>query len=147
MENNIKSINETIICINNNEKIFLSQDLKNQEVELSELDNIANGQIRTNTFINTYLKEYENTKFNKEKERMLFINPSIEKISKDELLIDILLFIVKISSEKQIFLLNKFSPKVLIDSEILKIKSKNSDNKKYEQFIQIPHIINFIKKL
>ena len=68
-------------------------------------------------------------------------------ISTDEVLVEILLLISNISSEKQIFLLNRFSPKFLIAKETLEKISKNCDNKKYEQFIQIPQIINLSKKL
>ena len=42
---------ETIICINNKEKTFLNQDLKNQEVEVKEFDKIAKGLSKINIFI------------------------------------------------------------------------------------------------
>ena len=119
-----------MICINNKENKFLNQDLKNQEVEAKEFDNIAKGAINTKTLINTYRKEYEKTKFNNEKEINPFIKPSKEKTSIEDTLMEILLFISKISSEKHIFLLKRFSPKFLIAKEILEKISKNCDNKK-----------------
>ena len=121
---------DTIIWINNKENRFLNQDLKNQEVEIREFDKIAKGAINTKTFIKTYLKEYEKTKFNNEKEIITLIKPSKEKISIEEVSTEILVFMFKINSEKQIFLLNKSSPKFLIAKEILENKSKNCDNKK-----------------
>ena len=42
---------------NNKENKFLVQDLKNQEVEFKQFDNIAKGAINTKTFIKIYLKE------------------------------------------------------------------------------------------
>ena len=48
---------DTIIWINNKENKFLVQDLKNQEVEFKQFDNIAKGAINTKTFIKIYLKE------------------------------------------------------------------------------------------
>ena len=125
MENNINKIIDTIIWINNKENKFLNQDLKNQEVEFKEFDKIANGAINTKTFIKTYLNEYENTKFNKEKEIIPLIKPSKEKISIDEASIEMFVSKFKISSEKHISLLNKSSPKLLIAKEILENKSKN----------------------
>lgn len=133
--------------MNNKENKFLNQDLKNQEVDIKELDKIANGAISTNTFIKIYLKEYEKTKFNSEKEIIPLIKPSKEKISIEDVLTEILVFIFEINSEKQIFFLNKSSPKFLIAKDTLENKSKNCDNKKYEKFIQIPHIISLIRKL
>ena len=61
---------------------------------------------------------------------MLLIKPSKEKISIEEVFTEIFVFMFKISSEKQIFLLNKFSPKFLIAKEIFEKISKNSCNKK-----------------
>ena len=130
IENKINKIIDTIIWINNKENKFLNHDLKNQEVELKEFDKIAKGAIKTKTFIKTYLNEYEKTKFNKEKEITLLIKPSIEKISIDEVSTEIFVLIFKINSEKQICLLNKSSPKLLIAKEILENKSKNWANKK-----------------
>ena len=57
---------------------------------------------------------------------MLFIKPSIEKIFKEFVSIEIVLFIVVINSEKQIFLLNKDSPRFQIANDILELKSKIS---------------------
>ena len=112
-------------CINNRENKFRNQDLKNQEVEYNELDNIAKGVIKTKTLIKTYRKEYEKTKFNKDADIIPLIRPSNEKISIEEVLIEILLLISNINSEKQIFLLNKFSPKFQIARDILEKISKN----------------------
>lgn len=121
--------------------------MKNQEVEVKELDKIAKGAIKINTFIKIYLNEYEKTKFKRDTDINPFSKPSNENMSIDEVFTEIFVFISKINSEKQIFLLNKSSPKFLIAKEILEKISKNCDNKKYEKFIQIPQIINLIKKL
>ena len=72
----------------------------------------------------------EKTKFNKETEIILLINPSKEKTSIEEISTEIFLLISKISSEKQIFLLKRSSPKFLIAKETLEKISKNCDNKK-----------------
>ena len=130
-----------MICINNRENKFLNQDLKNQEVVSKINDKIANGVSKIKILIITYLKEYVKTKFNKDIVREALSNPSKEKISREEESIEILLFISKISSEKQIFLWNKSSPIPLIAREILDKRSKISPTKKYEKLIQIPKII------
>lgn len=75
------------------------------------------------------------------------INPSREKISIELVSIEILVFIVEINSEKQIFLLNKFSPRDLIARETLEFKSKINSNIEKEKFIAIPNKINLIIKL
>ena len=98
--------------MNNKENKFLNQDLKNQEDELKEFDKIANGASNTKTFIKIYLNEYEKTKLSNEKEINPLIKPSKEKISIEDVSTEILVFIFKINSEKQIFLLNKSSPKL-----------------------------------
>ena len=54
--------------------------------------------------------------------------------------IAILLFIIKISSEKQMFLLNKISPIFLIAKVIIDNKSKICSIKKKEKFIIVPKI-------
>ena len=50
----------------------------------------------------------------------------MEKISIEFEFIEILEFILIINSEKQMEWLKRFSPRVLIDKEILEIKSKNN---------------------
>ena len=55
---------------------------------------------------------------------MLFIKPSKEKTSTEVVFTEILELIVKINSEKQISLLNKFSPKFLIARVIFEKISK-----------------------
>ena len=147
IENKINRIIDTIICIKSKENKFLNQDLKNQDVEVKEFDNIAKGAIKIKILIKIYLNEYEKTKPKRDVEIKPFINPSNVKISIEDVSIEIFELIFKINSEKQIFLLNKFSPKSLIAKEILENISKNWPNKKYEKFIQIPQIINLIKKL
>lgn len=69
---------------------------------------------------------------------MLFIIPFMEKISIEFEFIEILEFILIINSEKQMELLKRFSPRVLIDKEILEIKSKNNVKIENEKFINIP---------
>ena len=69
------------------------------------------------------------TKLKSEEDKEIFIIPSKEKTSNEEKEIPMDLFISKINSEKQIFLLNKFSPKFRIAKEILeKIKSALNHN-------------------
>ena len=63
---------------------------------------------------------------------------NIEKILTELVFIAILLFITFINSEKQIFLLNRISPKFLIANEILEFKSSSKFIKKKEEFINIP---------
>ena len=147
IENNIRRTNETIFWINSREKILRSQDLKNQEVLFKHKDKIAKGDIKIKTFIIIYLKEYDRTRLKSDNVSVPLIRPSIVKILIEEEEMEILVFIVFINSEKQIFLLNKFSPKFLIAKEILEFKSNNKSNKKNEKFIKIPNIINFIIKL
>ena len=48
---------DTTIWIKSNENRFLIQDLKKQEVEEIDNDNIAKGVINTNIFIIIYLNE------------------------------------------------------------------------------------------
>ena len=106
-ENNINKTKDTITCINSKENKLRSHDLKNHEVESKLSDRNAKGASKTKTFIIIYLKEYEKTKFSKDKLNVLFINPSIEKIFREDVSIETLVLIVLINSEKLIFLLNK----------------------------------------
>ena len=138
---------ETIICIKSKEKIFLNQDLKNQEVESKINAKIAKGVSNIKILTIIYLKEYERTKFKREKDNVLFISPSIEKIFMEFVLIEIFEFIFKINSEKQIFLLKSDLPKLRIAKETFKFKSKISSIIKKEKFIQIPNIISLKIKL
>ncbi len=62
----------------------------------------------------------------------------MEKISIEFEFIEILEFILIINSEKQMEWLKRFSPRVLIDKEILEIKSKNNVKIENEKFINIP---------
>ena len=119
-----------MICINNKENKFLSQDLKNQDVVSKINDKIAKGVSKIKILIITYLKEYVKTKFNKDIVIEDFIKPSNEKTSREEALTEIVLFISSINSEKQMFLLNRFSPILLIARVILENISKNSSMKK-----------------
>ena len=119
-----------MICIKSRENKFLIQDLKIQDVDIKELDNITKGEINTKTLIKIYLKEYENTKLSSENEIRLLINPSTENKSIEELFIDIVVLISEINCEKQIFLLNNVSPKFLIYKEKFENKSKKKEIKK-----------------
>lgn len=105
-------------------------------------DNIANGVISTNIFTIINLNEYENINDNKDIERVDFIIPSNEKTFNETVSIDIVEFIVLINVEKQISVLNRVSPRLLIDSVIVENKDKNCSNIKYEKFIHVPHITN-----
>ena len=62
----------------------------------------------------------------------------MEKISIEFEFIEILEFILIINSEKQMEWLKRFSPRALIDKEILEIKSKNNVKIENEKFINIP---------
>ena len=62
----------------------------------------------------------------------------MEKISIEFEFIEILEFILIINSEKQMEWLKRFSPRVLIDKEILEIKSKNNVKIENEKFKNIP---------
>ena len=130
----MRSTKDTIICINKSEKTFLIQDLKNHEVFCKSNDNIAKGVNKIKILIITYLKEYVKTKFNRDIVRVAFINPSNENISRVELSVKIKSFIHKISSEKQIFLLNKFSPIPRIAKVIYEQISNNFSITKYNTF-------------
>ena len=92
--NNIKDTND---CNNNNDKIHLNQDLKNQDV--LEFINviIANGVININTFKITYLREYVKSKFNKLIDIKLFSIPSKEKIFIPDVSMVTILFSLSIS--------------------------------------------------
>lgn len=130
IENRINKTIETIICINKSENIFLIQALKNHDVFCNNKDKKAKGVSKIKSFTITYLNEYVKTKFNKDIVREVFIKPSNEKISIDDVFIEIKLFIFSISSEKHIFLLNNSSPIPLIDKVILENISNNSEIKK-----------------
>ena len=138
----MRSTKDTTICINKSEKTFLIQDLKNHEVFCKSNDKIAKGVNKIKILIITYLKEYVKTKFNRDIVRVAFINPSNENISRVELSVKIKSFIHKISSEKQIFLLNKFSPIPRIAKVIYEQISNNFSIKKYEEFMQMQNIIH-----
>ena len=136
-----------MICINNKEKKFFAQDLKNQFVEGVVNDKNANGDNNTNSFIITYLKEYVKTKLSKDIVNEPFIRPSKEKMLIELVLRDIVVFIVRINSEKEISFLNKSLPRLQIAKEIFEFKSKINCIIKNEQFIEMPNSINFIIKL
>ena len=81
------------------------------------------------------------TKLKSEEDKEIFIIPSKEKTSNEEKEIPMDLFISKINSEKQIFLLNKSSPIPRIAKVIFDVKDNISFMKKYEKLIHIPKII------
>lgn len=145
---NIRSkIIDTIIWRKSKENRFLNHALKNQLVLERIRDKKAKGVIKMKTFIKIYLREYENTKFSKETDNIPFISPSIVKIFKEEVSIEIWELIFEINVEKQIVSLNKFSPILRIKRETVDIKSINNSIIKKEEFIQIPNRSIFIKKL
>ena len=72
--------------------------------------------------------------------RVAFIIPFKEKMSIEVVSIEIKLFIFNISSEKQIFSLNKSSPIPRNAKVILETKSSNNSIKKYEELIQMQNI-------
>ena len=128
---------DTIIWINKRENKFLSQALKNQLVFERIKDKKEKGVISTKTFIKIYLKEYVNTRFNREIDKIPFINPSMEKIFKEDVSIEMLVFIFVIKAEKQMLSWNKSSPILRINKEMLDIKSINISTIKKEEFIQM----------
>ena len=128
---------DTIIWINRRENKFLSQALKNQLVFERISDKKANGVIKTKTFMKIYLKEYVKTKFNRDIDKTPFINPSIEKIFKEDVSTEMLVLIFVIKDEKQILSWNTSSPILRINKEILEIKFINNSIIKKEEFIQI----------
>ena len=73
---------------------------------------------------------------------MLLIRPSTENIFKELVSIATFVFIVLINSEKQISLLNRFLPRLLIAKEILEFKSSIISTIKNEKFIQLAKIID-----
>lgn len=99
----------------------LNQELNNIEVFLLHKERIAKGESNTNILIKTYLTAYVITKFNIPTEMRVLIIPSNEKMSKFSL-IDITEFNLDIILEKQILVLNKFSPICLTAEDIVEIK-------------------------
>lgn len=140
-----ENINKRIIETNTWTNI---KDIKDFIHELNKIDVVllhkernAKGESITKIFINTYLTAYVIIKFNKPTEIRVLIIPSKEKISKFSL-IDITEFNFLINSEKQILVLNKYSPicLILLDSKEMKYIISSQRNK--EKFIQIPQRIN-----
>ncbi len=115
-----KRIIATNTWTNINDKKDLIQELNNIEVLLLHKESIAKGERITKTFIKTYLTAYVMTRFNNPTDINDLIIPSKEKISKLSL-IEITEFKLTINSEKQILVLNKFSPTCLILLEINEI--------------------------
>lgn len=116
-------------------------ELNKIDVVLLHKERNAKGESITKIFIKTYLTAYVITKFNKPTEIRVLIIPSKEKTSKFSL-IDITEFNFLINSEKQILVLNKYSPicLILVDSKEMKYIISSQRNK--EKFMQIPQRIN-----
>ncbi|HOZ55282.1 MAG TPA: hypothetical protein PK993_04505 [Clostridia bacterium] len=102
IEKTINKITEIKDSIIKSAKIDFIHDLKNQLVDVLIKERIANGVIKINTFIITYLKEYENNKLINPKEVKDLINPLKEKILKVFSLIKLTAFIFFINSAKEI---------------------------------------------
>ena len=115
------NIMATKIWTSISDKKDLNQELNNIEVFLLHKERIAKGESKTNILIKTYLTAYVITKFSIPIEIRDFIIPSKEKISKFSL-IDITEFNLDIILEKQILVLNKFSPICLIAEDIVETK-------------------------
>ena len=128
---------DTMIWTNKREKRFLSQVLKNQAVFERINDKKVKGVIKTKTFTKIYLKEYVNTRFNKEKDKIPLINPSMVNIFKEDVSTEIFVLILVIKEEKHMLSWNKSSPILRIDREILDIKLINCSIIKKEEFMQI----------
>ena len=80
-------------------------------MEFKIRDKIANGEIKIQTFIKTYLKEYVKIKRNKPTEINPLINPSMENKLNSSFPTDIIEFSLSIREEKQMGVFNKFSPR------------------------------------
>lgn len=80
IENITISIKEEKVSINSKEIKHLNQDLKKFIVDGIEVQRIAKGERRTNTFIKTYLIEYIKIRLTNPTETMVFMIPSIENI-------------------------------------------------------------------
>lgn len=102
IEKTINKITEIKDSIIKSAKMDFIHDLKNQLVDVLIKERIANGVIKINTFIITYLKEYENNKLINPKEVKDLINPLKEKILKVFSLIKLTAFIFFINSAKEI---------------------------------------------
>jgi len=117
IEKTINKITEIKDSIIKSAKIDFIHDLKNQLVDVLIKERIANGVIKINTFIITYLKEYENNKLINPKEVKDLINPLKEKILKVFSLIKLTAFIFFINSAKEISIWKKLFPNSLNDDE------------------------------
>lgn len=125
------------ICINNNDNRLLNQDLKNHDVFSWTKVKKAKGEIRIITLIRTYLSEYEKTRLKSPKETKLFKRPFNEKILKEVLSIEIILFISVVKPEKHMLLFKICSPISLIAEDIRELISKICSQTKYEELIVI----------
>ena len=103
-------VNATKSCMNNKDKKHLNHDLQKLDVDCVDRDSIANGDIKTSTFINTYRIEYENIKFINPNEIVLFIIPSNENIFELFSSIKITEFTFSIKFAKHISVLKMSSP-------------------------------------
>jgi len=111
----------TNTCTSISDRKDLNQELNNIAVFLLHKERMAKGESKTNILIKTYLTAYVMTKFSIPIETRDFIIPSNEKISKFSL-IDITEFNLDIILEKQILVLNRFSPICLTAADIVEIK-------------------------
>lgn len=112
IENITISIKEEKVSINSKEIKHLNQDLKKFIVDGIEVQRIAKGERRTNTFIKTYLIEYIKIRLTNPTETMVFMIPSIENIFWFCSSIDTIEFKILIRLEKQISVLRKLLPNI-----------------------------------
>ena len=140
-ENTITKIKLTKICKNSSDKYALSHALKNHLVLCKNNDKKAKGANKVKIFIIIYLSEYVKIKFNKPIDKIAFKIPDKENILSDVLFILITEFNSCIRVEKQISLLNKFSPIFLIARDILDISSIRHSQMNGEKFSRIENTI------
>lgn len=140
IEKIINKINATKDWSRSKDSKDLNHDLKNQAVE--ELIKVikANGVIKIKTFNITYLKEYVNIRFRRFIEIKLLSNPSSENTLRVVSLVVIILFNLKINSEKLMLHLNIFSPTSLMAKDIREFIFISCSIRKYEEFDSIAKI-------
>ena len=116
------------IWINNKDKKHLNHDLNKNDVELWHIEIIAKGESKMKTCIIIYLSEYVKIRLKNPTESILFIIPSNEKKSIEELNIRIRLILVT-KDEKFISHLKVYSPISRIEEDIIAVKSISSSQK------------------
>lgn len=147
IENMTTSMKFAKSSVNKSEIKHLSQALKINEVERSEIVSIAKGEIRTNTFIKMYLTEYTKIRLRYPIDTIVLITPSMEKTFFVFSSITIIEFEISITFEKHISQFKKLLPTSLIASEIILFILIIWSHIKKLPFIKIPINISLIINL